>query len=88
MNIFDQYLDKIKKILLDLSENGELILPDKLDGITTLLPQGLSNRVFSLGRRAFIARFVIPVQHPNISKCMITAITQSFFKSGAQIFAS
>ena len=38
MNIFDQYLDKIKKILLDLSKNGDLILPDSLEGITTELP--------------------------------------------------
>ncbi len=38
MNIFDKYLDKIKKILLDLSKNGDLILPDKLDGITTETP--------------------------------------------------
>ena len=38
MNIFDKYLDKIKKILLDLSKNGDLILPDKLDGITTEIP--------------------------------------------------
>ena len=38
MNIFDQYLDKIKKILLDLSKNGKLILPEKLDGITTETP--------------------------------------------------
>ena len=38
MNIFDQYLEKIKKILIDLSKNDDLILPDKLDGITTELP--------------------------------------------------
>ena len=38
MNIFDQYLDKIKKILLNLSKNTDLILPDKLDGITTEIP--------------------------------------------------
>ena len=38
MNIFDQYLDKIKKILLDLSTKGNLILPDKLDGITAEIP--------------------------------------------------
>ena len=38
MNIFDQYLEKIKKILFDLSKNGELILPDTLDGITTEVP--------------------------------------------------
>jgi len=38
MNIFDEYLEKIKKTLLDLSQNNELILPDKLDGINTEIP--------------------------------------------------
>ena len=38
MNIFDQYLDKIKKILLDLSKNENLILPVSLDGITAEIP--------------------------------------------------
>ena len=38
MNIFDQYLDKIKKILLDQSKTSGLILPDNLDGITTEIP--------------------------------------------------
>ena len=38
MNIFDQYLDRIKKVLLDLSKKGDLILPDKLDSITTEIP--------------------------------------------------
>ncbi len=38
MNIFDKYLDNIKKILLDLSKNGDLILPDTLDGITAEIP--------------------------------------------------
>ena len=38
MNIFDQYLEKIKKILFDLSNNGDLILPEKLDSITTEIP--------------------------------------------------
>jgi len=38
MNIFDQYLDKIKKILLDLSKKDGLILPEKLDGITCEIP--------------------------------------------------
>ncbi len=38
MNIFEQYLEKIKKILLDLSKKGELILPDNLDGINTEIP--------------------------------------------------
>ena len=34
MNIFELYLDKIKKILLDLSKNGDIILPKNLNGIT------------------------------------------------------
>jgi len=38
MNIFDLYLDKIKKILLELSKNGDIILPDNLDNITTEIP--------------------------------------------------
>ncbi len=38
MNIFEQYLDKIKKILLDLSKKGDLILPENLDGITSEAP--------------------------------------------------
>ena len=38
MNIFEIYLNKIKKILLELSKNGDLILPDKLDAITTETP--------------------------------------------------
>ena len=43
MNIFDQYLDKIKNILLDLSKNGNIILPEKLDGITTEIPPAKFN---------------------------------------------
>ena len=43
MNIFDHYLDKIKKILFDLSKNGELILPEKLDGVTTEIPPSKFN---------------------------------------------
>jgi arginyl-tRNA synthetase len=38
MNIFDKYLDNIKKTLLDLSKKGDLILPDTLDGITAEIP--------------------------------------------------
>ena len=38
MNIFDQYLEKIKIIILNLSYKGELILPDNLEGINTELP--------------------------------------------------
>ena len=38
MNIFDLYLEKIKKMLLDLSKNNNLILPENLDGITVETP--------------------------------------------------
>ena len=38
MNIFDQYLDNLKKILLDLSKKGDLILPENLHGITSEVP--------------------------------------------------
>jgi len=43
MNIFEQYLEKIKKILLNLSREGNLILPDSLDGITTEIPPSKFN---------------------------------------------
>ena len=43
MNIFEQYSNKIKDILLDLSKNGDLILPDSLEGITTELPPSKFN---------------------------------------------
>ncbi len=38
MNIFDLYLEKIKKILLDLSKYSNLVLPENLDGITVETP--------------------------------------------------
>ena len=38
MNIFEQFLDKIKKTLLDLSNNGDLILPDTFNGVTAEIP--------------------------------------------------
>ena len=38
MNIFDLYLEKIKKMLLDLSKDKNLILPENLDGITVETP--------------------------------------------------
>ncbi len=38
MNIFEQYLDKIKEILSTLSSNGDLILPDSLNGVTAEIP--------------------------------------------------
>ena len=38
MNIFDQYLDNLKKILSDLSKNTDLVLPDNLDSVTAEIP--------------------------------------------------
>ncbi len=38
MNIFEQYLDKIKEILSTLSSKGDLILPDSLNGVTAEIP--------------------------------------------------
>ena len=38
MNIFENYLDNIKKILISLSKDGKLILPNVLMGISTEIP--------------------------------------------------
>ena len=38
MNIFDLYQEKMKKILLDLSKDSNLVLPENLDGITVETP--------------------------------------------------
>tara|TARA_B100000674_G_scaffold488465_1_gene500654 strand:+ start:55 stop:1788 length:1734 start_codon:yes stop_codon:yes gene_type:complete len=43
MNIFENYLTKIKEILLELSKNGELVLPNKLIGITVEIPPSKFN---------------------------------------------
>jgi Arginyl-tRNA synthetase len=43
MNIFTNYLDEIKKILFNLSKKGELILPDKMNGINTEIPPSKFN---------------------------------------------
>ena len=43
MNIFDQYLDKIKNVLLDLSKNGNIVLPEKMDRITAEIPPAKFN---------------------------------------------
>ena len=56
MNIFDKYLDKIKKILLELSKNGELIIPDKLDGINTEIPPSKFNCDISTNVAMFLSK--------------------------------
>ena len=56
MNIFDQYLEKIKKILLDLSKNNNLILPDSLEGITTEIPPAKFNSDISTNVAMFLSK--------------------------------
>ena len=43
MNIFNDYLEKIKETILNLSKKGELVLPDQLDGITAEIPPSKFN---------------------------------------------
>ena len=38
MNIFESYIDKIKSILIDLNKQGELIIPETLNGINAEIP--------------------------------------------------
>mgnify|MGYP005731477041 FL=1 len=47
MNIFEQYLDKIKEIISTLYSNGDLILPDSLNGITAEIPPSKIDRDIS-----------------------------------------
>ena len=56
MNIFDQYLDKIKKVILDLSKNGKLVLPEKLDGITAEIPPSKFNSDISTNVAMFLSK--------------------------------
>ena len=43
MNIFDIYLDKIKKIVIDQQKKGILKIPDNLDAINVDIPPKLFN---------------------------------------------
>ena len=43
MNIFNDYLEKIKETILNLSQKGKLIVPDQLDGITAEIPPSKFN---------------------------------------------
>ena len=56
MNIFEQYIDNIKKILLDLSKKGEVILPDKLDGINAEIPPAKFNSDISTNVAMFLSK--------------------------------
>ena len=56
MNIFEQYIDNIKKILLDLSKKGEVILPDILDGINAEIPPAKFNSDISTNVAMFLSK--------------------------------
>ena len=38
MNIFELYLDKIKSIIVDLSKEGRIIIPETFNGINAEIP--------------------------------------------------
>tara|TARA_B100001057_G_scaffold164534_1_gene165080 strand:+ start:215 stop:1948 length:1734 start_codon:yes stop_codon:yes gene_type:complete len=76
MNIFDQYLDKIKKITLELSKNGDLILPDKLDGITAEIPPSKFNSDISTNVAMFLSK--INKKSPtDLATVLVDAIKKS-----------
>ena len=76
MNIFDQYLDKIKKITLELSKNGNLILPDKLDGITAEIPPSKFNSDISTNVAMFLSK--INKKSPtDLATVLVDAIKKS-----------
>jgi arginyl-tRNA synthetase len=56
MNIFEQYLNKIKKIILDQAKNGELVLPEMLDGITAEMPPAKFNSDISTNVAMFLSK--------------------------------
>jgi len=76
MNIFDQYLDKIKKIIIDLSGKSDLILPEKLDGITTEIPPLKFNSDISTNVAMFLSKTnkKSPIELANI---LVEAIKKS-----------
>ena len=76
MNIFDQYLDKIKKIIIDLSGKSDLILPEKLDGITTEIPPLKFNSDISTNVAMFLSKInkKSPTELANI---LVEAIKKS-----------
>ena len=56
MNIFDDYLEKIKKTLIDLSKDGKIILPENLDGINTEIPPSKFNCDISSNVAMFLSK--------------------------------
>ena len=56
MNIFEEYLDRIIKVLLDLSKKGNLVVPNNLDGITTEIPPKKFNSDISTNVAMFLSK--------------------------------
>jgi arginyl-tRNA synthetase len=76
MNIFDQYLDKIKKIIFEISKNGDLILPEKLDGITAEIPPSKFNSDISTNVAMFLSK--INKKSPtDLAAILVDAIKKS-----------
>ena len=57
MNIFESYLERIKKILFELSQKDELILPDNLDGISAEIPPTKFNCDISTNVAMVLSKF-------------------------------
>tara|TARA_Y100001970_G_scaffold78001_1_gene99263 strand:+ start:1221 stop:2954 length:1734 start_codon:yes stop_codon:yes gene_type:complete len=57
MNIFENYLYKIKTILIELSKKGEIILPENLDGITAEIPPSKFNSDLSTNVAMVLSKF-------------------------------
>ena len=56
MNIFDDYLEKIKRTLIDLSKEDKIVLPDNLDGINTEIPPSKFNCDISSNAAMFLSK--------------------------------
>ena len=76
MNIFDLYLDKIKKILKELSKSGKLILPENLDGISTEIPPSKFNSDISTNVAMVISK-VNKKAPTDLADTLAKAIKQS-----------
>src|SRR6056300_900731 len=56
MNIFDIYLDKIKRLIIDLSKSSLISLPVSLDGITVEIPPAKFNADISTNVAMFLSK--------------------------------
>ena len=76
MNIFDEYLTKVKDILLKLSKKGDLILPDTLNGITTEVPPAKFNSDISTNVAMVLSK--LNKKSPiDLANTLVTAIKEN-----------